>query len=294
MAAAAAALALAADHLGAITDDPVVPWFVLLGLFFATDVWVVHLPVGRNRWSFSLSEIPLFLAVLTLPPLLTVVLRTAGAGIGLPVARVRGREAVVQRRQRRAGGGRGRRGPPSAPGRGRSASARAAGWRASAPRLVINVLSGISISAAIWLTGAHQHPRLATGDGRHRGRQRPRQHRPRRRQPHRDRARPVGRHGAGTAGRNTSRRPPRLDRTAPALRPPPSGARLHLVAGRGLRHRGHGASACWTKAGVCSAAAERSSSSPTRRRAGWRFSLDTAFEAGRDQLLVVRAAGRRL
>lgn len=150
MVAAAAALAVGVDHQGGLTAEPVVPWPILLGLFVATDIWVVHLPVGRNRWSFSLSEIPLFLAVLTLPPAMSVGLRAAGAALGLPVARVRGVKlgfniasagleaavAVVVQRALLANG------DPLGP---RS-------WLACAgAALVINVLSGVTICAAMWL-----------------------------------------------------------------------------------------------------------------------------------------------
>lgn len=150
MAAAAIAIVVATEHLAGSVADPVVPWAVLLALFVATDLWVVQLPVGRNRWSFSLSEIPLFIAVLTLPPALTVGLRTAGAVLGLPVARVRGVKlcfniagaaleaavAVAVHRALLAGG------DPFGP---RS-------WLACVgAALVINTLNGVTICAAIWL-----------------------------------------------------------------------------------------------------------------------------------------------
>jgi diguanylate cyclase (GGDEF)-like protein len=73
-----------------LAPDVGIPPVALLAVIVATDLWVVHLPMGRSRWSFSLSEIPLFVAVLTLAPGTALSLRVAGAAIALPLAGVRG------------------------------------------------------------------------------------------------------------------------------------------------------------------------------------------------------------
>jgi diguanylate cyclase (GGDEF)-like protein len=67
-----------------------VPWWLVVAGFTVAELFVVHMPFGRNTYSFSLSEIPLTLALVSLSPLGSILARLAGSAFGLFGTRVRG------------------------------------------------------------------------------------------------------------------------------------------------------------------------------------------------------------
>ncbi|MPY96314.1 MAG: diguanylate cyclase, partial [Acidimicrobiia bacterium] len=62
-------------------------WLVLVPLFAAAEVFVVHLKIRRDAHSFSLSEIPLVLGMAFTDPVLFVAARMLGAAVGLVLHR---------------------------------------------------------------------------------------------------------------------------------------------------------------------------------------------------------------
>jgi diguanylate cyclase (GGDEF)-like protein len=82
---AAGGLALTRGH-SAPPGRPV-PAVVLLGMFVATQALVVNVQLRREARSVFLSEVPLFLALMSLAPLALVLTRVAGALVGFGVLR---------------------------------------------------------------------------------------------------------------------------------------------------------------------------------------------------------------
>jgi diguanylate cyclase (GGDEF)-like protein len=76
-------IAVCAAELLARHDDQVlpavtIPWPLLLLLFVAVEVFVLHVQVKREARTISMSEIPLVLGMFFAPPLLVVLLRVVG------------------------------------------------------------------------------------------------------------------------------------------------------------------------------------------------------------------------
>ena len=74
-------------RLSTLDTAVVVPFFVLAGLFAATEVFVVHLQFRRDAHSFSLSEIPLLIGLAFTGPVGFVVARVLGAVAALVLHR---------------------------------------------------------------------------------------------------------------------------------------------------------------------------------------------------------------
>jgi diguanylate cyclase (GGDEF)-like protein len=64
-----------------------VPWWVLIPLFSAAEVFVVHIQFRRDAQSFSLSELPLVVGFFFAPPLIVLLSMVAGTAIALLVHR---------------------------------------------------------------------------------------------------------------------------------------------------------------------------------------------------------------
>ena len=69
----------------ATAHDPTVriPWTVLAGLFYVTERFVIHVHFRRDAESFSLSEIPLVIALFFVAPLQLMTAQLVGAGVAL-------------------------------------------------------------------------------------------------------------------------------------------------------------------------------------------------------------------
>ncbi|MGH2757048.1 MAG: ATP-binding protein [Actinomycetota bacterium] len=59
------------------------PWWLLVGLFYVVEIFVVHLQFKRDAYSFSLSEIPLVLGLFFVGPMGTIAAHMVGAGAAL-------------------------------------------------------------------------------------------------------------------------------------------------------------------------------------------------------------------
>jgi diguanylate cyclase (GGDEF)-like protein len=66
---------------------PVMPWYVLAGLFYATEVLVVHFQFRREVHSFALSEIPFVLGLFFATPVDFVLASVLGASLALVIHR---------------------------------------------------------------------------------------------------------------------------------------------------------------------------------------------------------------
>ena len=63
------------------------PWWVLAALFFLAEMAVVHLPLGRQTLTFTLTEIPLTLGLFLTTPADLLLAQLIGAGVALAVHR---------------------------------------------------------------------------------------------------------------------------------------------------------------------------------------------------------------
>jgi diguanylate cyclase (GGDEF)-like protein len=68
-------------------------WWMLAGLFYLTEIYVVHLEFRRDAHSFSLSEIPLVLGLFFATPSHFVIAQLLGAVVALGIAR---RQSVLK------------------------------------------------------------------------------------------------------------------------------------------------------------------------------------------------------
>jgi PAS domain S-box-containing protein len=75
------------DHLPGVDGPLRVPWWLLAGLFFLTEVGVVHVECRRNSHSISLSEIPLVLGLFFASPPALVGALVVGVGVALAMYR---------------------------------------------------------------------------------------------------------------------------------------------------------------------------------------------------------------
>jgi diguanylate cyclase (GGDEF)-like protein len=80
---AVALLASVVADLDRLAVGTRLPWPVLVALFAAAEVFVVHLTIRHNAHSLSLSEIPMVLGMAFAGPVPFVIARVAGAAIGL-------------------------------------------------------------------------------------------------------------------------------------------------------------------------------------------------------------------
>src|SRR5580704_5837152 len=64
-----------------------IPWWVLIPLFCAAEVFVVHIQFRRDAQSFSLSELPLVVGFFFAPPLVVVLSMVAGTALALSIHR---------------------------------------------------------------------------------------------------------------------------------------------------------------------------------------------------------------
>jgi diguanylate cyclase (GGDEF)-like protein len=64
-----------------------VPWWVLIPLFSAAEVFVVHIQFRRDAQSFSLSELPLVVGFFFAPPLIVLLSMVAGTAFALLIHR---------------------------------------------------------------------------------------------------------------------------------------------------------------------------------------------------------------
>jgi diguanylate cyclase (GGDEF)-like protein len=64
-----------------------IPWWVLIPLFCAAEVFVVHIQFRRDAHSFSLSELPLVAGFFFAPPLVVLLAMVAGTAFALSIHR---------------------------------------------------------------------------------------------------------------------------------------------------------------------------------------------------------------
>jgi diguanylate cyclase (GGDEF)-like protein len=64
-----------------------IPWWMLIPLFCAAEVFVVHIQFRRDAHSFSLSELPLVVGFFFAPPLVVVLSMVAGTAFALSIHR---------------------------------------------------------------------------------------------------------------------------------------------------------------------------------------------------------------
>jgi diguanylate cyclase (GGDEF)-like protein len=74
-------------HLHPIPAPRQIPWWILIPLFSAAEVFVVHIQFRRDAHSFSLSELPLVVGFFFAPPLVVVLSMVAGTAIALSLHR---------------------------------------------------------------------------------------------------------------------------------------------------------------------------------------------------------------
>src|SRR6266498_5239169 len=60
-----------------------IPWVALAGIFYLTERFVIHVHFRRDAETFSLSEIPLVVALFFVAPISLVTAQMAGAGAAL-------------------------------------------------------------------------------------------------------------------------------------------------------------------------------------------------------------------
>jgi diguanylate cyclase (GGDEF)-like protein len=73
--------------LRAIPAPRQIPWWVLIPLFCAAEVFVVHIQFRRDAQSFSLSELPLVVGFFFAPPLVVLLSMVAGTALALSIHR---------------------------------------------------------------------------------------------------------------------------------------------------------------------------------------------------------------
>jgi len=69
--------------LQGVTAPGQIPWWVLMPLFCAAEVFVVHIQFRRDAQSFSLSELPLIVGLFFASPLVVVLCNIAGTAVAL-------------------------------------------------------------------------------------------------------------------------------------------------------------------------------------------------------------------
>jgi diguanylate cyclase (GGDEF)-like protein len=74
-------------HFRGIPAPRQIPWWVLVPLFSAAEVFVVHIQFRRDAQSFSLSELPLVIGFFFAPPLVVVLSMIAGTALALTIHR---------------------------------------------------------------------------------------------------------------------------------------------------------------------------------------------------------------
>ena len=82
----AAAVVLLFKVVGPLHELPAprqIPWWVLIPLFCAAEVFVVHIQFRRDAHSFSLSELPLVAGFFFAPPIVVVLSMVAGTALAL-------------------------------------------------------------------------------------------------------------------------------------------------------------------------------------------------------------------
>jgi diguanylate cyclase (GGDEF)-like protein len=80
---AGAIFVVALSGIQPAVGTPHVPWYVLAGLFFVTEILVVHFQFRREVHTFSLSEIPFVLGLFFATPAEFVIANVIGAGAAL-------------------------------------------------------------------------------------------------------------------------------------------------------------------------------------------------------------------
>jgi diguanylate cyclase (GGDEF)-like protein len=86
----AAAVILLIDVVGPLRVLPApreIPWWMLIPLFAAAEVFVVHIQFRRDAQSFSLSELPLVVGFFFAPPIVVVLSMVAGTAVALSIHR---------------------------------------------------------------------------------------------------------------------------------------------------------------------------------------------------------------
>jgi diguanylate cyclase (GGDEF)-like protein len=79
--------------LGRLPGAPHVPWIAVAAAFALTDIVVIHVPLGRNAYTISCSEVPLVVGLLVLPPPLLLLSRLVS---GPPVLIFHRRQAPLK------------------------------------------------------------------------------------------------------------------------------------------------------------------------------------------------------
>ena len=74
-------------HLDPLDSGFRIPWWVLAAMFYLVEVYVVHLQIRRDAYSFSLSEIPLVLGLFFASPSALVLAQVVGAAAALTFPR---------------------------------------------------------------------------------------------------------------------------------------------------------------------------------------------------------------
>ncbi len=83
----AALAAYAVRSLGVIDPSRTIPAWVMVGLFYAGEVTVVHVKFKRNTQSFSMSEIPLVLGLFFVSPVTLLAAQLIGNAVALTLNR---------------------------------------------------------------------------------------------------------------------------------------------------------------------------------------------------------------
>ncbi len=83
---------LGPDH-GAVLQGPAVSWALLALGFGLVEVFVIHIRIGRDAHSFSLSELPLVIGLAFAPPVTLVLGQALGVGAALTLHR---RQRVIR------------------------------------------------------------------------------------------------------------------------------------------------------------------------------------------------------
>jgi diguanylate cyclase (GGDEF)-like protein len=87
VAAALVLLTMVVAPLHGLAAPRQIPWWVLIPLFCAAEVFVVHIQFRRDAQSFSLSELPLVVGFFFAPPLVVVLSMVAGTALALSIHR---------------------------------------------------------------------------------------------------------------------------------------------------------------------------------------------------------------
>ncbi len=78
---------------GRLPSAPHVPWEAVAAAFALTDIFVIHVPLRRNAYTISCSEVPLVIGLLVLPPPLLLLSRLVA---GAPVLILHRRQAPMK------------------------------------------------------------------------------------------------------------------------------------------------------------------------------------------------------